>query len=309
MSGGRCKVGMTIGTALLIGFAADGATGQPTARPAGTNHAKAGPGARAAVARSPDQPSNTPAAQTPVSDLERPCPAGAIDRRSDLCAQWRAADAAAESAVAARRSLTVSIIEAIVGFITLVAAIGAAFYARRAANEAKRSADAGEAAVKGAQRIGEAQVRAYPSIRKIDVERSETGICVIAVLANKGQSPAFITNARYEICPRHMAPIHAEIAYAETVAAGETTERLAPCYVAAPFEETETLVVAIEVTWHDVFGVAHQLTQAFAGPEEWIDGKGDHFAPVAHVAATFGTFADRREQPDEPADRFAGPAS
>ena len=69
------------------------------------------------------------------------CPVGKEDRSSDLCAQWKAADAANDAAVSARKTFRLGIVGTIIGFFTLVAAGLAARYAKSAANETKRAAD------------------------------------------------------------------------------------------------------------------------------------------------------------------------
>lgn len=88
------------------------------------------------------------------SELERsnepkrevvPCPEGTDDRQSDLCAQWKAADAAKQAASAAERSNIMGKIGLWFGAATTVAAIAAAFFAFRAAEQARRSADAAHA--------------------------------------------------------------------------------------------------------------------------------------------------------------------
>lgn len=73
------------------------------------------------------------------SDLEQPCSAGEDQRSSDLCAQWKAADAAKSSADAAWLFGTLG---SLIGTLTLAAAGAAAWYASKAAaaaNQALRS--------------------------------------------------------------------------------------------------------------------------------------------------------------------------
>lgn len=106
-------------------------------------------------------PSAAPSATTPASpkvparkaretSLPAPCPRGRDgDRRYDLCAQWKAADAAAEATVWAGWSVAIAGFGAFVALATLIAAGFAAKYAREAAHytklgaaEAERSASA-----------------------------------------------------------------------------------------------------------------------------------------------------------------------
>ena len=69
------------------------------------------------------------------------CEQGQDKRNSDLCAQWKAADAAADAAQWAWIQLIGAGIGLLLGGATMAAAISAAYYAKRAANETKRSAD------------------------------------------------------------------------------------------------------------------------------------------------------------------------
>lgn len=69
------------------------------------------------------------------------CPKGQDDRRSDLCAQWKAADAAYDSAVWTAKTYDLSLVGAILGALTMLAAVVAAIFAGFAAYHTKRSAD------------------------------------------------------------------------------------------------------------------------------------------------------------------------
>lgn len=71
-------------------------------------------------------------------ELNQPCYDGENKRASQLCAQWKAADAASEAVTAA---WVFGSIGSVIGSLTLLAAIAAALYARKAADEAKRGAD------------------------------------------------------------------------------------------------------------------------------------------------------------------------
>ena len=79
------------------------------------------------------------------------CEQARDNRHSDLCAQWKAADAARDSADWTQRTFYLGIGGLILGLGTLGAAIAAAWFARAAAHETKRSADfAGQMAVEAA---------------------------------------------------------------------------------------------------------------------------------------------------------------
>ena len=62
-----------------------------------------------------------------------PCARGEDNRGSDLCAQWKAADAADRSASWTERTFWLGLVGTVIGAFTLFAAIAAAAYARLAA--------------------------------------------------------------------------------------------------------------------------------------------------------------------------------
>ncbi len=144
------------------------------------------------------------------------CNQGKDNRKSDLCAQWKAADAAKESADWTRRTFKLSVAGLVVGFLTLAAAAFAAWYARHAAIETKRSADfAGRmafdapvgiaAAVEANNAMREAntiakdnshrELRAYLSAKSLTIEKSEWDddkFSLFISIANHGQTPAVV---------------------------------------------------------------------------------------------------------------------
>lgn len=88
---------------------------------------------------------------TTAEAKDQGCQRGLEERKSDLCAQWKAADAATSAANAA---WVLGILGALIGAATLIAAAKAAIYAKEAArhteagaNEARRGADAAEKAL------------------------------------------------------------------------------------------------------------------------------------------------------------------
>lgn len=83
-------------------------------------------------------------------DLTNPCEQGSDNRNSDLCAQWKAADAAKKSA---DWNVYIGIFASLAGALTLAAAVAAAYFAKQAVLETRR--------------IGEAQTRAYISVREV----------------------------------------------------------------------------------------------------------------------------------------------
>ncbi|RYG38885.1 MAG: hypothetical protein EON93_01175 [Burkholderiales bacterium] len=97
------------------------------------------------------------------------CEQGRDNRNSDLCAQWKAADAAEESATWTRRTFWLTLGGLVIGGATLGAAVFAALYARDAAREGARSANAADnthkayvASERAVLRITDAFVRDHP---------------------------------------------------------------------------------------------------------------------------------------------------
>jgi len=97
---------------------------------------------------------------------EKPCAKGQDDRSSDLCAQWKAADAAELSAIWTIRTFWLGVGGLFVGFFTLMAAVAAAWFARNAAVEAAKSAQAGADAVIAASEANKLAEREYKWARK-----------------------------------------------------------------------------------------------------------------------------------------------
>ena len=88
------------------------------------------------------------------------CIAGKDNRKSDLCAQWKAADAAADAAWSAYAAFWAAIAGLLIGALTLIAAGLAAKFARDAAvhtetgaDEARRAADAAENALELSRQV------------------------------------------------------------------------------------------------------------------------------------------------------------
>jgi hypothetical protein len=68
------------------------------------------------------------------------CARGIYDEQSDLCAQWKAANAAERGADAAKWSVVIGWVGVLLGLVTMGAAIAAAIFAKRAA-DANRAAN------------------------------------------------------------------------------------------------------------------------------------------------------------------------
>lgn len=160
------------------------------------------------------------------------CPDRRDDRNSDLCAQWKAADAANESAVWTGRVGIMTGGGLLIGALTLLAAVAAAKFARDAARETKRSADLAESALRSLERP-----YLVLEIVKSGVERlgkKTTFGPVEYRFKNLGRSPAILTRRflAYRWSDGLPAPIDPtqvageQIAYGTAIAPGRTSQKL-----------------------------------------------------------------------------------
>jgi hypothetical protein len=90
----------------------------------------------------------------------------------DLIQQMRAADGAHAQAWIAYQGNKLSFLEVLGGFITLIAAIAAAVYARQAGRETKRAADAAHEDLLHAKEVTKIQLRAYLDLEEAEVQKS-----------------------------------------------------------------------------------------------------------------------------------------
>ena len=110
------------------------------------------------------------------------CKQGHDNRKSDLCAQWKAADAAAQSADAAWLQVWIG---SAVGILTLLAAIAAAVYAGAAARHTASS-------VAVAENLGRRGLRAYVEVDGVAwaEDGASGGARILISIRNAGQTPA-----------------------------------------------------------------------------------------------------------------------
>lgn len=115
---------------------------------------------------------------------EEACRAGYYGDNSNLCAQWKAADAAADAAWTVHLAFLSG---AIIGALTFVAAAAAAIYARFAAGYTRKSVEVSE-------RFGAASLRAYVGVETaqwIGKTGADGDIKAVIVIRNFGQTPAY----------------------------------------------------------------------------------------------------------------------
>ena len=142
------------------------------------------------------------------------CPNGKDRRNSDLCAQWKAADAAFDAARAGERQTIIGWIGLLLGFVTMGAALAAAWYAKRAAVAtestvaiaseaaegadtalaiAERNAEAASKQVEIAEITAKRQLRAYLAVKAVTVDESDLDaddLKIMLEVKNAGQTPA-----------------------------------------------------------------------------------------------------------------------
>lgn len=133
-----------------------------------------------------------PVAPTP----DRGCQPGHDNRQSDLCAQWKAADAAAESANWAFWTLIASIIGLALGAGTLFAAWRAAHWAKRAAAETQRTADAADKSLEHSRSVTMAELRPYLAFTTASVALEGGNVTIQIKYRNFGSVPARNIEAR-----------------------------------------------------------------------------------------------------------------
>jgi len=169
---------------------------------------------KAEKAREP-LPSSTTNTNTP-SRHDQPCPTGRDDRDSDLCAQWKAADAAKSAADAA---WWIGGAGVLIGALTLLTAIAAAAYARGAARhtkegatQAKRASDAAEEALTHSQNASRTDLRAWVNIKAVLIDYKRTKdfahFSIEVSLSNLGKTPALDVEISHQIHARESIVIN-----------------------------------------------------------------------------------------------------
>ena len=127
---------------------------------------------------------------------------------NDLIQQTRAADAASQGVWVAYWQSKATVFGLIVGFFTLAAAAAAAYFAKLAADETKRSANSAIDALSHAKETAERELRAYlfPEDAKIVLsEGNQSSLCSVSLsMRNSGQTPARLIF--YRISARFRSP-------------------------------------------------------------------------------------------------------
>lgn len=143
------------------------------------------------------------------------CEAGQDARNSDLCAQWKAADAAKESADWTRRTFWLGCLGAFIGIATFCAAGYAAWYAKQAADETRRTANAADDALRLTERVSQAELKPLISVDIVPKRTGyQDGIVLIDAeveFTNLGGTEATNVNVFYDLL-HHSQDYRADIA-------------------------------------------------------------------------------------------------
>lgn len=237
-----------------------------------------------------------------ADETTKPCAPEQPNRNSDLCAQWKAADAASSAANAAWKQYYAALFGLLLGAITMAAAIAAAIYARRAAvatedtveiaktaaseagnalEIAERNAGAAVKLADQAEKTAERQLRAYLSVKSItfkdDEEWTDKEVISSPFLSldieNNGQTPGILSEITI-VC-------HWESENAETIRLLASTMPMNfECHkgppmklnidVPAKFEGSETTGILFclgNIRYADVFGKPRVTPFAFRTQE------------------------------------------
>ena len=130
--------------------------------------------------------------QVETSEYERPCEQGRDERNSDLCAQWKAADAARDAAEWAKWQLLLGIIGAAGLLVTI-------HYTRRAVLAAFEANQNAHDTLTHAKEMAAVELRPYLHVDEIAFDKPETlkhRPSVIVRVKNFGATPA--TRFRFE---------------------------------------------------------------------------------------------------------------
>lgn len=123
-----------------------------------------------------------------TDETVQPCREGDDNRNSDLCAQWKAADAAARSSQLASATNDLSFWALIVGLISSIIAVIAAYFTMRAAK-------ASESALVSFERTEDAQI--YISIPEIVLSQQAGKYLIRYKISNIGRTAAIVHTVKF----------------------------------------------------------------------------------------------------------------
>lgn len=169
---------------------------------------------------------------------------------------------------------------------------GKATIAMREGNEIARAAS------EQTRRLGEAQIKAYVTVTKIEANYQNGRFAIAPHLSNSGQTPAYIQNAKCTIVPRSGDNLTKGTIFVEPICAG-ASEKIGPFFFHVERDDIETVVVRIDGDSLDVFGMLSPFKMLFAGPAKW-DGNGQAtgFAAGSSVASAIRANQEREANED-----------
>lgn len=183
--GYRCIVFAVVGWLSLANAAAPQPKAQPQQPEAQTNQASAAQPVALPPAK-PVEPVQSP-------ELHRPCNEGEEARNSDLCAQWKAADAARDAA-------DWTFWGVIVGIVGTVGLIWTLYYTRKAVLAAEKGTKDAEAALAHVRQVARAELRPWLTYNGFDCHpftngyigevRFPYGLAARVNFINAGKTPA-----------------------------------------------------------------------------------------------------------------------
>ena len=232
----------------------------------------------------PGSPAATPQADG-ARDSGVECQRGADNRSSNLCAEWKAADAAADAAQWSYWQMIAGWGSVMVGFVTLLAAVAAAKYARDAAGHTKRGADASV----DAKEVAQVQATSHLFLREVTLTTRVDGDYFLdVVVSNSGNTPAewvkCIARFKTSVLATPFGPteyIQRSVTQGfrrnglegRQVAAGQDLPYREHHPVTIPFNPVETapdwsehgVSIDIALEWLDVFGKWHNTNSVWNG--------------------------------------------
>ena len=182
-------VSLCFGTALAQGGKSD--VGRPVQNQAETKQATPPPPTPPVVSAKKSEPKPDP------DNYQTPCDNPKSETDSDLCQQWRMAEAAEEMADWTLGQLISTSVEVVLIFIAIGVALYAGYWARRAAKAGDKTVKVASIAVQDTRESNERQLRAYVCNRAVGWKRARdeatkqfTGFAVKIDWENCGTTPA-----------------------------------------------------------------------------------------------------------------------
>ena len=207
-----------------------------------------------------------------------PCHQPQSEGEADLCAQWRAAHAAEKSALWTKLGFWA-------GLFGLAGLYWQVVLTRRAVEDTGEATEAMREANAIARDIGQAQTRAYLSIRSLEGKKVDGGLVFRATVQNSGQSPALSAQIMLQVVDKDGEKIQVLPEHEHHIPA-QSAPILAYCYFKS--EQATAwpgIVIIATVAYSDVFLSLDKIRETFAGiPVEWTEDEFTELTQGMHVA-------------------------